>query len=465
MGDIVVCGAGVIGLAAAVMLARDGHRVLVVESDPGGAPETAEMAWEGWQRRGVAQFRQPHSLFARFRAVCDEELPEVTDALLAAGCVWVDYLAAPPPTLTDRATRPGDAALRFVTGRRPVFEAVFAALAEREPGVVVRRGVRVARLFTGPASLPGVPHVAGVVTSDGERLAADLVVDATGRRSPARRWLSGIGARPPATESEDRGFAYYTRYYRGSSPPVLRGRALCPMGSLSLLTLHGDNDTWSVTVFGTSADAPLKALREPAVFTRVVAACPLQVHWLEGRPISGVLPMAGVLDCYRRYVVDQTPVVTGFAAIGDAWACTNPSAGRGLSVGIVHAQLLRHVVRDGLDRPAEFARAFDERTEDVVAPFYRNQVAADRDRIAEMTAAQQGAPPPAPNPVTAGLLAAAGVDPDAWRGLLETVLCMAQPQEVLARPAVKTAMDQHGDRRPPAPPGPDRSQLLELLAV
>src|SRR6201989_763155 len=99
MGDIVVCGGGVIGLATATMLARDGPRVTLVEADADGAPEASATAWESWQRRGVAQFRQPHTLCARFRQVCDAELPEVTDLLLAAGCVWLDYVATRPPAL------------------------------------------------------------------------------------------------------------------------------------------------------------------------------------------------------------------------------------------------------------------------------------------------------------------------------------------------------------------------------
>ena len=135
MGDIVVCGGGVIGLISATMLARDGHRVTVLEADPDATPLGAGRAWEAWQRRGVAQFRQPHNLFARFRQVCDEELPGLTERLVAAGCVWVDYLAAPPPALTGCPPQDGDAALRFVTGRRPVFEAVIAGLAADEPGL------------------------------------------------------------------------------------------------------------------------------------------------------------------------------------------------------------------------------------------------------------------------------------------------------------------------------------------
>ena len=465
MGGIVVCGGGVIGLATAVMLARDGHRVTVLETDPDGTPDEPARAWESWQRRGVAQFRQPHNLFARFRQVCDEELPEVTKLLLAAGCVWVDYLAAGPPALADSPAREGDEALRFVTGRRPVFEAVFAQLAADEPGVSVRRGVRVAGLSAGPSAVAGVPHVSGVVTTTGEMLPADLVVDAMGRRSPSSGWLTELGARAPLVEAEDRGFAYYTRFFTGPTQPQLRGPAVVALGSISVLTLPGDNDTWSITVFGGSGDAPLKAVRDSEVFTRVVAACPRQAHWLDGTPITGVLPMAGVMDRHRRFMLDGRPVATGLVAVGDAWACTNPSAGRGLSVGAVHAQLLRRLVRESLDRPAELVCAFADWTDRVVGPFFRNQVAADQFRIAEMAAARDGTPPPQPDPRMTALMAAAACDPDAFRALLEMVLCTAFPEQVMARPAVQAAMARHWDETPPTTPGPDRAQLLRLLAA
>lgn len=465
MGKIVVCGAGVIGLSVAIMLAQDGHEVTVVEADPDGPPAVPAESWASWTRKGVAQFRQPHNLFARFRQICDQEMPGMTDRLLAAGCVWVDYLETLPPLISDRSALPGDEALRFVTGRRPVIESVVAAAAEGTPGVSVRRGVRVRQLLAGAPATPGTPHVTGVVTAAGEQLPADLVIDAMGRRTPAMDWIAQLGARKPHIESEDSGFVYYTRYFTGSSRPPRRGPALCAIGSFSILTLDGDNDTWSITLFGIKGDAALKALRDPDCFTQVVQACPLHAHWLDGTPITGVLPMAGILDRYHRFVIDGQPVVSGFAAVGDAWACTNPSAGRGLSVGLIHAQLLRSTVRAHFDDPAELAQVWDQYTEQLVAPFYWNQVAADRARIAEITAIRDGLPPPNRNSMMDRFVKAAGQDPVVFRALLETVLCLALPQEVLQRPGMTDRINSAANGAPVRIPGPDRNQLLRLLSA
>ncbi len=164
------------------------------------------------------------------------------------------------------------------------------------------------------------------------------------------------------------------------------GPPLNPMGTFSVLTLPGDNNTWSVTMFGSSADASLKAFKDLEKFTKVAKACPLQQHWVDGEPITDVLAMAGIMDRHRQFVVDGQPVATGVCAVGDAWACTNPSAGRGISVGVVHAQALRNAAKSSLADPSRFAVELGGLTERDVAPFVHNQIAADRARIAEMEA-------------------------------------------------------------------------------
>ena len=111
MPRIVVIGGGIVGLSAALMLARAGHDVTVLERDDAAMPGSPQQAWQAWQRHGVAQFRQPHFLHAAGCHLLDEALPEVAQALLQAGGTPFDVLSLLPPFI-DRP--------RAARGRRPV---------------------------------------------------------------------------------------------------------------------------------------------------------------------------------------------------------------------------------------------------------------------------------------------------------------------------------------------------------
>ena len=198
----------------------------------------------------------------------------------------------------------------------------------------------------------------------GEEIVADLVVDATGRRSPTTDWITEIGGRAPVEEAEDFGFTYTGRFFRSAdgSVPELPGAVLTPAGSISLLCIPSDNGTWSTTVYSASSDAPLRRLRDADTFERVVRECAGFDAWLDGEPISDMVSMSGIVDRTRHFVVDGAPVVTGMLSIADAHACTNPSIGRGMSLGLLHTAVMRDAVRAHLDDPVALALAFDEAT-------------------------------------------------------------------------------------------------------
>ena len=469
MARILVLGAGVCGLAAGMLLGRDGHDVVVLERDTDPVPESLDEAWEHWRRAGVAQFRQPHYLHARARHVLDAELPDVRDALSASGALRFDPLTTAPSSLGQIERRAGDERFITLTARRPTLELVVARAAASEPRMDVRRGVAVAALTV--RALSGIPHVVGVRTESGEELRADLVVDAMGRRSPLPKWLHEIGAVPLHEETEDSGFVYYTRYFRSREgrQPEPRDRLLAAIGSVSILTLPGDNDTWSVTVFGSSRDRALTHLRDSSRWSAVLAACPLQAHWLDGEPITEVLPMAGVLDRYRRLVAEGRPVVTGLAAVADAWACTNPSLGRGIAFGLVHAASLRDVARAHLGDPNAFAAAWDATTEAELTPWYRATVAVDRARLAEIEALCAGRERPRPGgpaaTLGAALVRAMLHDADIFRAFMEVMGCLTLPSALFARPGFADRVLEVAGRHDDEPPrGPTRNELLRLLA-
>lgn len=467
MAKVIVLGGGVCGLASGLMLARDGHEVTVLERDPAPVPDSPERAWETWERRGVAQFRQAHYLQPRARAVLEAELPDMLDALAGAGAARLDWPRMMPPTITDREPRPGDERLVTLTARRTTIEQLLARIAAGQDDLEVRRGVAAAAL-EGDAG-GGRLHVTGVRTDTGELLRADLVVDASGRRSQLPALVREAGGPEVHEQAEDAGFIYYTRYFRSGdgTVPQPRGPLNTPFESFSVLTLPADAGTWSVTLYTYAGDQPLKRMRHEDAWTAVARACPLHAHWLDGEPFTGIMPMGGTVDRRRRMPADGA--LTGVVPVADAWACTNPSVGRGIALGLLHASHLRAVAREHLGDPDALARAWDEVTERELGPWYDATVAGDRARVAAMDAARKGGPYVIPadpaSRLRAALPLAMGADADLFRAAMEIIGCVSLPSEVFTRPGVAervmAAAAARGDARIP---GPGREELLEILS-
>ena len=470
MARIVIIGAGVVGLGTALLLCGDGHEVTVLERDAEAPPAGTDEIWGSWQRSGVNQFRLPHFFLARYRGLLDAELPEVKSALAAAGAVRLNPVLDAPEELRGPAQEQ-DGAFECISGRRCVVEAAVASVADRAPRLKISRGTVVAGLITGPSARGDVPHVAGVRLGTGEEIAADLVLDMTGRRSPLPRWLAAIGARPPLDELDDSGFVYYGRHFRsadGSIPPALGG-LLTHLGTISSLTLPADNGTWSVTLVTSAKDKALRLLHDPAIWERTVRSLPLVAHWLDGQPIEDrVTSMARIEDRHRNLMIDGAPVATGVVAVGDAWACSNPTVGRGVSIGMLQAVLLRDTISGtGLDDPWEFACSFHQATAEQVEPWYRETVAGDRHRLAEIDALIDGGEYRPGDPrweIGQALGNAAFKDPECLRGFVSIAMLLSRAADVAARPGMpEKIMALGGGWRDEPVLAPGRPELLSIV--
>lgn len=467
MSEIVIIGGGIGGLSGAMMLAREGHHVTVLERDP-APPSSPGDAWADWERRGVNQFRLPHLFLPRFRELLETELPDVAPALEAEGALRTNQLDTVPEQVTG-GWRTGDERFVQITGRRPMIEATLARLAENEPGVEIRRGVAVRGIVAADHRPDGVPHVVGVVTDNGQHLSADLVVDAGGRRSAMPDWLEAIGARRPVDDVADSGFVYYGRHFRsadGAMPPMF-GPPLQPYESVSILTLVGDNGHWSVTVTASAKDAEMRGLRRVDVWERVVRSYPLIAHWIDAEPITDVDVMAKIEDRVRRFVVDGTPVATGVVAVADSWACTNPSVGRGASIALLHVSCLRDVLRKvGADEPLELSRHWDETTAATAEPLVDDTLHFDRHRLAQIEAQIAGVPYESDDPAWRfgqALNAAAAHDPDLLRAAISVASLLERGVDVLGREGIMDKLLAVGDLEPL--PGPSRSELVGLIGA
>jgi 2-polyprenyl-6-methoxyphenol hydroxylase-like FAD-dependent oxidoreductase len=298
------------------------------------------------------------------------------------------------------------------------------------------------------------------------------VVDMSGRRSALPAWLRGIDARPPVEELEDSGFLYYGRYFRSAdgSMPAMRGAPQMDWGTITSLTLPADNGTWAVVLVAGSKDTALRRLREADRWTALARSLPLVAHWLDGAPLDDeVQVMARLEDRYRGFVIDGQPVATGVVAVADSWACSNPANGRGASIGMLHALVLRDQLRAaGLDDPAAFAEAFHAATAETVEPWYRATLASDRHRLGEIEAGIRGAVYDSPDPayqLEKALVAAFGRDPDCVRATFDIRFVLRTPEQVFAQPGLRDkTLELGSDWRGEPASGPAREKILALVS-
>jgi 2-polyprenyl-6-methoxyphenol hydroxylase-like FAD-dependent oxidoreductase len=382
---VVVAGAGVGGLAAALTLGRAGHPVTLVDRDPLVVASDPEAAFHA-ERPGAPQVHHTHGLLARLVVELRHQLPDVLDRLLAAGGTTM-------PAMGDLGEpQPGDDDLAVLVVRRTTLDWVLRQAVLAEPTIEVRSGVAVTGLVVDGA-LPSAavdagevteaPRVAGAVLADGTVLDADMVVAANGRRSAVPAWLAEHGVTVPEVEHPS-GLVYITRWYRllpGFDVPI-DARLFGDLGYVKYLGVPGDAHTLSVTLAVWSSDSALRsALLAPGGFEAACAAVPgpdLFFADADLEPLGPVRPMGGFVNRLRQFIdAGGRPSVAGFHAVGDAHTCTNPIYGRGCSLALVQALALAEATAAHPGDPLGRAVAYEATCAAEVEPWFHAAVQMD----------------------------------------------------------------------------------------
>ena len=374
MASVVVIGAGIAGLGIAAFASRRGHTVTIIERDAApleGASPDEEVS--DWQRPGVPHARQGHAMLGLGISVLRQEYRPVIDDLVARGAVLVDLDTG------------GDDLGLLV--RRLVFEATLRRRVEADSRVIILQA-RVVGLVA-EVGADGVPHVLGVRLDDGSEMSGDIVLDASGRRSPSATWLSGIGAQAPREIAQACGFSYIAQEFAlnpGCSFPSLRAPIVHELDYATVLAFPGDNGRFHLSTTISAKDPLRRRLLEPRIYARFLASVEPVRKWLEvASPVSAPLPMAGLENRRRSLAGPGGPIVTGFAYVGDACVQTNPTFGRGVSLALAHARTLA----DALDRidqdPRTWTMDMIKRTEDCLGLWFEHQLATDAARLDELT--------------------------------------------------------------------------------
>lgn len=428
--NAVVAGGGPVGVYTAIALARRGHEVTVVDRDPG------PVNGADWQRAGVMQFEHAHGWRPQVVEALRAEMPNVLDALLAAGA-RLEQL-------------PGMPGIEALACRRPVFERVLRECARQQPGLCWRTG-HVDRVEVSAGRATGV-------VVDGDHLPAGLVVVATGRNSHVGEELRG------PVEGGPCGFSYVTRVYRarpglpayGGFPSFQTGP-----GYVSVV-IGGDNDTHSVVIAYPSHDAAFGALRTEGGFATAAHLIPNLTRWTDPdafEPVTDVLVGGHLTNTYRlQGPALGLPPATGLFFVGDAVLTTNPAAGRNLALLIPHVRHLLGSLDDPEQDLDDASLALDSWAEQHLRPWYLDHVRWDQTLIERFEGHDIDLDERIPSDV---ICAAAEVE-ESLHPYVGMYFGMVTGPDILdaAEPRVRELLTE-GWR--PSTPGPTRSELAEAL--
>jgi len=335
------------GLVAARVLADFYDRVTVVERDV-LPPDAAN-------RRGVPQGRHVHALLGRGSAVLAELFPGFGDELATAGAPALDYhdlseayfsFAGHDSIQTGAFTSVPPA----VIPSRPLLESLVRQWLRTIENVTLLEGYDVADLM----STAGDNRVAGALirahNGHGEQeLAADLIIDATGRGSRTPVFLEALGYGRPAEDSVQVRLSYSSQLLR-LPPGTLKEKMVLvspvPGRPTGMALLGYENDMWMFTVFGMAGVEPPCELTEMLAFADGLAPAHVTAAISTGEPLAEVCRFRYPESRWRRYdKMRRFP--DGLVVLGDAICSFNPVYGQGMTVAALQAQALRDCLRQG----------------------------------------------------------------------------------------------------------------------
>ncbi len=357
---VTVLGGGVAGLSSALLLARQGHPVVLIERDRFDDSPAADAPT--WERRGIPHFLQPHAFTPRARSELRAHLPDVYATLLDAGATEIDGRKKMPPG-ADAVDE--DEELQYLAARRPLIEWALRRAVDGE-NIEVHDGVTIDGLSFENGRITGVGVGGGVHP-------ATVVVDALGRRTPTPGWLADGGIPTSPVETSDCGVVYYSRYYRITNgfelpdgPWVLSPRG--DLGYLGFATFPGDNGTFAALLSVPSGVPEWRGLSDESAFEAAVAGIPGLRQWVDPEgveAITGVMPMAGLTNSFRSA---ETTAVAGLVPVGDAHSHTDPVLAHGLAFAFVQAAALADALAGHAD-PVAGLRSYI----DAVSPALRER--------------------------------------------------------------------------------------------
>jgi 2-polyprenyl-6-methoxyphenol hydroxylase-like FAD-dependent oxidoreductase len=374
----VVIGASMTGLVMARVLSDHFEQVTIIERDQ--LPEQVEA------RKGVPQGQHLHVLLAKGVAILTELFPGLFEALTQNGALRLtpaDFSSYNFGTWNTRFP----SSIHLYSQSRPFLEQHVRNLLTTRSNVRLLEACEVTQLLATEDS----SHITGVSLSyrseeqRKEELAADLVVDASGRGSRSPRWLVSLGYPQVEETSVKVDVGYATRIYRRPPHLPLDWKILViaptpPNNRRAGMISFIEGDRWIVSLVSYQCDyLPdedsfldyARSLSQPDIYEAIK----------EAEPLTPVLTYKHSTN-RRRHYERMSRFPDGFVIVGDAVCSFNPIHAQGMTIAALEAKMLDvHLQQHSQStskQQNDFAQRLQKATAKVVEWPWQMAIGADR---------------------------------------------------------------------------------------
>ncbi|WNC73794.1 FAD-binding oxidoreductase [Thalassotalea psychrophila] len=334
----VVVGGSISGIINARVLSDYFQEVIIVERDD---PHHIDQV-----KKSTPQAHHAHHLLQKGQRELAKLFPELLENLVAAGTQAYDSSKDYRIFQNGNWKHVFNSDITIMAGPRRIFETVLRRQLYHYANIGYRYNANVDKLLLNDDS----SVIEGVGLSNGEKINADFIVDASGKNSSFPKMLNQHGYPLPKETSQELNIYYSTYIFELTAQQVPEWGMMLLYGTRPIdkdfgyAALYGKNkQSLLVTLCSYGCEKPIRNHDEFISHAKSIVRKEIFEMIKNLTPVTELRTFK-YPKMFRRHFEQQSKLPQGFIASGDALGSADPISGAGMTKAVLEAQALNNIL-------------------------------------------------------------------------------------------------------------------------